>query len=330
LSNLKMEGIAITDCPEVEGLEPCAFFGKGLCPYCYSERAYRLRAATAGGLKATGRGTVRLGTWIEVLPRHYRRFKELFPERRYFLLTRGLNPMSMYREVDADPLALNIQVSVDAMRETVPGEDALRQLLTLDKAFFRLKTTFENARRLDRLVEDLGIPRRRVMETPLRARRWAYGRTTPLEKLGWGYREFLRCNTPCADCVDENGLVACLVTPRFNPSRMVYGPPPRQSMYVKVPWQQTIREAIRAMGEVREVEGKPMRILSLPRIYDYVLSHYPAVIYKPTWQFRVRVAVQLCAVNVGRGLWAIPARAEQVVTLTSFSGLRTEWEISTQ
>lgn len=35
---MKMEGVFITDCPEVEGLEPCFFFGSGLCPYCYAER----------------------------------------------------------------------------------------------------------------------------------------------------------------------------------------------------------------------------------------------------------------------------------------------------
>jgi hypothetical protein len=313
MSNLKMKGIAITDCPEVEGLEPCAFFGRGLCPHCYAERAYRLRVATSGGLKATGRGIVRLGTWIEVLPRHYRRFKELFPSRRYFTLTRGLNPMEMYKEMEGDPLALNIQVSVDYVGRYVPDEDRLHQLLALSKAFFRLKTTDDNAAKL----AELGIPRRRVIETPLRGKKWAYGRTTPLEKLGWPYKEFLRCNTPCRECVAENGLVACLVTPRFDPARMIYGPPPRQSMYVQVPWQGTIREAIRTLGEVQDVDGRPVRALPLSRIYEYFLSQYPAVVYKPTWQFRVRVAVQQCAVHVGKGVWGLPAKAEQQVLLTS-------------
>lgn len=32
MSNLTIAGVAITDCHEIEGMEPCIFFGKGLCP----------------------------------------------------------------------------------------------------------------------------------------------------------------------------------------------------------------------------------------------------------------------------------------------------------
>jgi len=287
------------------------------------ERSWRLRSRTWGGHRTTGRGIIRLGTYIEPLPRHYAKFKELFPERRYFLLTRGLNPMSMYREVEADPLALNIQVSVDSIPTglpfadgksgLVPSEGRLRELLTLKKAYFRLKTTSENAA----VLAGLGIPRGRVIETPLRAKKWAYGRATPLEKLGWHYREFLRCNTPCSDCVRENAFVACLVTPHMDPSKLNYGPPPRESMYLDVPWKQAICDAISTQGEMKEIDGKAMAVLPLARIYEYVLAHYPAVVYKPTWKFRVRVAVQLCAVNAGRGMWGLPMKAV-TAPLTSF------------
>jgi len=222
-----------------------------------------------------------------------------------------------------DPLALNLQVSVDFIPKglpfadgksgLVPSEERIRELLTLSKAYFRLKTTAENAA----VLAGLGIPKARVIETPLRGKKWAYGRTTPLERLGWPYREFLRCNTPCSDCVRENAFVACLVTPRTDISKLNYGPPPREAMYVDVPWKQAICDAISTQGEMRKVEGKAMAVLPLAKIYEYVLAHYPAVIYKPTWKFRVRVAVQLCAVNAGRGIWGLPMKAI-TVPLASF------------
>jgi hypothetical protein len=326
-----MEGAGLEPCPEIEQLQPCVFFGSGKCPECYSERLFKLRKATSRHVhKATpAHGLVRLGTYIEILPPMWDSFKAGegvwsccgarwsrpdFRTRSYFLITRGLSPLSFYERVAADPACVNIQVSVDLWPDgtTIPDEDRLARFALEPKVIFRAKTTPENAHLWAGLFDRLSVAVGRVMETPLRSRvmetklldgHFSYGRKTLLEKAGWNWRSFLRCNTACADCRKENGVTACAVRPTtlLTLGRRARSPPPRHNLTLHdIAWR---AEAQRFLAE-RGGRG------TTKEAYAWFALRFPAlVVGKPSWQFKVRVALQRAGVRTedGKG-WRLEHR----------------------
>ena len=103
--NIKMRGQRIVEVPEIEGNLPCEFFGKGTCPGCYSETLYPIRRAKVkGNAKTPPRGLLRAGVWREWTPDDWKRFKTMYPTRRYFLVTRGLWSKEHHELVLAGPV----------------------------------------------------------------------------------------------------------------------------------------------------------------------------------------------------------------------------------
>jgi hypothetical protein len=320
VANLKMEGAHLHNCPEVEQLRPCEFFGQGLCPSCYALPLLKLRRATSGHVhKATPRGgVVRLGTYLEVTPAMWADFKagrgrwdccdaewvrEDFRTRPYFLITRGLAPLDFYAAVLADPACVNVQVSTDILPDgrIVPDRERLAWFAGQPKAIFRAKSTPENARAWAPLVDGLSIPRARVMETPLREGSHAYGKETPLQRVGWYWRDFLRCNSTCAACPRENGVLACVVRPRTL-ATLAQRPreePPRHGLPLHaLAWAEETRRALAELGGTARVAD----------LYRWFERRHPGVVAgKPNWQFKVRVAVQRVGVRTedGKG-WRLP------------------------
>lgn len=325
MNNLKMAGVALHSCPEVEQLEPCSFFGAGLCPSCYAEPLLKLRKATSRHVhKRTPKGgLIRLGTYIEVLPEHYNSFKAGqgtwrccgaawsradFPTRRFFLITRGLSPVDFYERVAADPYCVNIQVSVDILdgNVTVPDEYRLGELARIPKVLFRAKTTGQNARLWAPLFDRLEVALGRVMETPLRSRvletkledgAFAYGKRTLLEQAGWDTPAFMRCNTACADCHKENGFLACAVAPAMMARLSVLSrpAPPRHTFTLHhIKWADEARRMLGDLGGSATVQ----------QAYAWFAEHHPElVVGKPNWRFKVRVALQRVATRTDGRTW---------------------------
>jgi hypothetical protein len=217
--NRKMMGTQIVMCPEIERADPCIYFGKGFCPNCYAERLWFLRKQSwKGRTKTPAKGLIRLGTWREILPQDYERFKSLFPYRYFFLITRGLLPMWFYEKINSDQFCVNLQVSVDIVNnKVIPTEEKLLKFSKLSKILYRFKTLPSNVDAFVELSQKLGIPSCRILETPLRL---PYGQKlydpTPMSKR-LAKNSFLRCNTECIDCTKENGTLVCAINPeKFN------------------------------------------------------------------------------------------------------------------
>jgi hypothetical protein len=343
-----LDGSSITWVPEVEGTEPCKWFGAGKCPGCYSFKLWRVRKRNPDSKQKTpARGLVRLGTYIEITWAHWLKFKRLMPERRYFLVTRGLEEEEFYRAVEADPYCLNIQVSTDILKtargsEVVPGEDRLRWfLVNVSKAIFRFKTQAEashdsvtgldllpNVADFSALRTRLSIPPARVMETPLRLPKVPHvlHSITPLEKSGWDTRTFLRCNSACDDCSKENGFMACAAVSKvlerleaISPAQPVRATPDQIRAVEeggRIEWGDLVTQALRQLGGRARVA----------HLYKQVLQMRPEVeqaFYGDAWKFKVRQAVQRVAqLDRGTGEWFIPGA--QQTTLTGTEGA-TPW-----
>lgn len=76
--NRKMANTELIECPEIEQLQPCVLFGKGLCPSCYALPTYTMRVARSRHKhhRTEKHGLIRLGTYIEVLPEMWNSFKK--------------------------------------------------------------------------------------------------------------------------------------------------------------------------------------------------------------------------------------------------------------
>jgi hypothetical protein len=323
MSNLKMAGVPLHECPEVEQLLPCVFFNTGKCPSCYAEAGHRLRLRNSRHVhkKTPKGGVVRLGTWREVLPPDWAAFKAGrgtwsccrgtwerpdFPTRPYFMVTRGLSPIAFYRQVAEDPACVNLQVSVDLspLGLPTPGIGQLAELVKLPKVILRAKSTDANAQLWAGLVDGLSIPRSRVMETPLRLKGQvhAYGRETPLERAGWAQRSFVRCNTPCGACVKENGLLGCVARPAALVQLEARPRPPAPRSTVEPEAVAWVPEARRGLAEM----GGEARVRDL---YAWFLREHPGLDeMRLNWQFRIRVAVQQVATLTPRGTWLAEGR----------------------
>lgn len=129
-------------CPELEQVKGCQYFGKGLCPSCYSYQLHSMRKFSTKHThrRTPKRGLIRLGTYIEVTPELWKAFKTNtlkcdqcgkhldrpdFPKRGYFLITRGLLDEKFYSEVIADPHCANIQISTDILERDPKGNQEL-------------------------------------------------------------------------------------------------------------------------------------------------------------------------------------------------------------
>lgn len=246
-----------------------------------------------------------------------------FPTRSYFLITRGLSRRSFYRKVAADRYCVNIQVSTDilerdpekkselefyiasGMAEALPTGKVLvpprRKLLFFakyPKVIFRFKTLTSNVADFVALQRELEIPRYRVMETPLRTAKepHVYQTRTYLEKAGWDFREFGRCNTRCQDCRYENGILLCAARGEMLPilSKAPRPTPPRHDvLHLRLPrGKQWKSEAVRCMI----AQGGSC---SVRQAYAWFLGEYPVLAHgKPGWPFKVRVALQRAGMRV--------------------------------
>ena len=296
-----MRGQRIVEVPEIEGNTPCQLFGKGTCPGCYSETLYPIRRAKVkGNAKTPPRGLLRAGVWREWTPDDWKRFKSMYPTRRYFLVTRGLWSKEHHEQVLDDPYCVNVQVSTWRIGgEFSPDIEMLRWLLsTSEKTIIRLISSRETASEFAALVKELGAWWR-LMETPLRQSGGpkTYGTETPLQAAG--VKVGIRCNTPCEECIKENGFLGCAVTaeflkripslPEFTPER--HAPEPR----IRFPWSEVTTSSLLALG------GEA----SLQDLYAKARELYPKIETSPLWQIRIRARVQEIAINVGRGRWRI-------------------------
>lgn len=298
--NIKMRGQRIGEVPEIEGSLPCLLFGKGTCVGCYSEAAYRIRKAKVvpGAARANRKGLLRAGVWREWTPEDWERFKKLYPERNYFLVTRGICPKEFYGRVLADPHCINLQVSTWYVNgEFSPDIEKLKWLLSVSgKTVIRAITSEENAVAFARLIEGLGCWWR-FMETPWRKPGGpkTYGTETPLERAGT--RVGIRCNTPCEDCIEENGFLGCAVTAPFLrkiPELPVFNPARHSKLLRKrFRWTELVAEAFRRLGGESSLQG----------LYAAVREIEPKVAENPMWQLRIRSRVQELAVRVGPGRW---------------------------
>ena len=212
--NKKMKGSPIVMCPEIEGIDKCIYFGTGMCKNCYAENLWQKRkTGWRGKSKTPPSGLIRLGTWREILPEDYMKFKELFPERDFFLITRGLLSQEFYSKIDKDSRCRNIQASVDINEgESIPNKEKLKELLALKKVLFRFKTMDSNVTDFMCLAAELEIPKDRILETPLRLGGYKGHKNyqaTPLSEH-WDKGTYWVCNTECADCAKENGVLVCV------------------------------------------------------------------------------------------------------------------------
>lgn len=331
MTNLKMQGIPLHQCPEIEQLKPCIYFGKGVCPDCYAEPLHKLRKATSKHVhkKTSKKGVVRLGTYIEVLPEDWEAFKRGegkwnccgevwkrpdFCDRPYILITRGLLPFDFYVRVAQDKKCINIQVSTDILADgtIIPSEERLKLFASIPKVIFRAKSHPCNLRKWTELFNRIQLSSiGRVMETPLRSRvletkleegEFAYGKRTLLEDAGWDWHQFMRCNTKCRDCKKENGFTACLATPAMTHNLLAKNanrePPPRHTFTLHhIKWAQEARLMLMDMnGEATVREAYTW----------FAMKHPELVVGKPNWQFKVRVAIQRVAVKGEAGKWVSP------------------------
>lgn len=217
--NTKLINSGLVDVPEIEGSKGCVYFNKKigtkeLCESCYAKGLWYVRKNTFKGIRKTPkRGVCRLGTWSEILPEDYKKFKELFPTRKFFLITRGLLNPNFYNKLNNDPCCLNIQISVDwhEVAGYIPNVHKVKWFLSLPKVLLRFKTTHENVERFTCLKSILNIGNNRILETPLRTRSNGIKlyQTSPMNKIGQA-GHFL-CNSKCVDCssTGNNKMLVC-------------------------------------------------------------------------------------------------------------------------
>jgi hypothetical protein len=152
------------------------------------------------------------------------------------------------------------------------------------------------------------------METPLRLRdqQFHYYQDTPLQLAGWSWADFGRCNTVCAKCYTENGVLLCAAKPptlehlgsaqRVPPIRIAA--PSR-----KVRWVADTSRAIVAVADKK-------KRAQLRDIYAWFNEEFPFITTKPTWQAKIRINVQKVGKNTARGVWQLkPAYYEKLKTL---------------
>ncbi len=338
--NKKLEDSGIVWCPEIEGAKPCVemvgpqFTQTPKCPGCFAASLGRIRRSRWSNHQATSRrGLIRLGTWREILPADYDAFclgrgtrddgshwiRPDFPNRAHFVITRGLQPWSLYEAMQKNFRCLTIQVSVDILVtpegvQQYPGDDRLSQFLALDKSLFRLKTlaapgmdrgtTFQpNVDHFQALIQRLGIPSMRILETPLRlGGNRQYSTATPLEDAGWDPKSFLRCNSVCGDCPGrdgegENRVLVCGANARLiqilqeqgniTPRRIQ--PSPRKD----IAWTAVTIRAWLELGGTAQLQD----------LYAAALRLEPALAQRAHHQAKIRAVVQKYGVREGRGRW---------------------------
>jgi hypothetical protein len=338
--NRKLGKSGITECFEIEGSRPCKWMAGSdnsqspLCPGCWAAKLWKVRNANSKNRRSTPkRGLIRLGTWRETTFQDWKDFKAGrgqrqdgtpwerpdFPQRRYFVVTRALEEPEFYEALQADPLCLNIQVSVDVIctkggsAVQVPNDDRLRQLLALPKAVFRLKTLagarrhrgidYEaNVSHFQDMRLRLAIPAMRILETPLRLGTHTYGDETPLQLAGEDPATFMRCNTPCQDCGGHNGenkVLACAATAVIikrleaigNNRPIRIAKPPE----VHVDWAKVCKQAMEELGGTA----------NLTDIYVRAVAIEPAAARNPIWDVKVRQAVRRLADRIGPAIWSL-------------------------
>lgn len=337
--NLKMEDAGLAVCREIEQLRGCSLFG-GKCVMsrinaCYAEKAIKIRRKNSRHIHGSTPldGVIRLGVYIEVTPELWAEFKaghgkwaccgeewtrEDFPTRSYFLITRGIWSEEFYTKVLNDPYCLNVQVSTSIFEElgdTVdPAPAKLAWFAKQEKVIFRYGTTTENVHKFVKLTEDLGIPRYRIMETPMRlkGRPHYYNTRTYLEDAGWKWQEFGRCNTECKDCVKENGTTLCAARPRLLPilGQKVRAPPVRViagEIPRNVPeWREEVVSAMNELGGEAQTR----------QVYAVIEGRFPLLSkLKPGWKFRVRVLIQEVAepnMKVYPAVWTLHKEQRRV------------------
>lgn len=207
--NSKLDKSNITDCPEIEEDLPCQYFNKveSLCKSCYAKDLWPIRKSVYKGKRKTQPNKlIRLGTWKEITWLDYIKFKKLFPNREYFLISRGFQK-EIYNEMLLDKLALNIQISVDIHDDSriVPPFEILEKLKLNRKILFRFKTEPHNVQEFISLARALNISGERILETPQRYRQkhssHKLGNVTPFELNSF---KTLSCNSKCIDCAVKN------------------------------------------------------------------------------------------------------------------------------
>ena len=233
------------------------------------------------------------------------------------MISRGLSELSFYEKMLQDRYIANLQVSVDVLPELdsllVPDRERLSWFVKYPNVIFRFKTTTYNVHHFMRLQEELGIPRMRVMETPLRLPELShiYGTRTYLEEAGWKTSTFGRCNTMCQNCHAENGVLLCAAkAPLLERLPFIERPPPPRyrSHQVRLPkgavWK---REAIACMTEHG---GK----CTVQEAYAWYLKKYPVLEFgKPNWTFKVRVALQRAGVSAGQSTWKLKPEYQNTI-----------------
>lgn len=340
--NHKMGDSGIVGVPEIEGTKPCIymtgekFTDSPMCPGCYAAATGPQRRATSGGRASTPeKGLIRLGTNREILPEDYDAFvagrgvrengeawvRPDFQTRNHFLITRGILDWAFYERIMPNPHLINVQVSVDILVtgdeiRQIPDDARLRQFLAHGKVMFRFKTLAapakepggdmfgENVRLFQELRDRLGIPKHRILETPLRlSMNRTYQTLTPLEAAGEDSREFTRCNSECGSCGSskpgeaENRVMVCGATEKVlamlarigNTVPLRVEAKPR----VKIPWTELTRRAWISLGGTA----------SLQDIYAKVRELEPAAAHNLGLTTRVRGIVQSNGENISRGVW---------------------------
>lgn len=224
------------------------------------------------------KGLLRAGVWREWTYDDWKRFKSLFPDRRYFLVSSGFWEKEQYEEVLRDDGCVNLQISTWLLGgDFAPSEQVVRSLLEASpKVIVRLLTDMENVPSFARRVGRSGCWWR-FMETPIRRHGGmkTYGTETPLEKVG--VRVGIRCNTSCEDCTRENGFLGCAATarmvqriqttPAFQPER--HEPVPK----VRYAWSRITADGLNALG------GEA----SLQELYAKVTEANPGIEKNPMW-----------------------------------------------
>lgn len=196
----------------------------------------------------------------------------------------------------ADPLLVNLQISVDILPElgyaVVPDKERLKWFLKYKNVIFRFKTTDPLVSRFIDLANELRIPGGRIMETPLREPKHPhyYSMVTPLEKAGWDTQSFGRCNTKCEDCRYENGLLLCAA----NASMLsilptIKRPPPPRLTWPAMKSTEDIKWKAEAVRCMLEHGGQ----VTVQQAYKWFLREYPILEHgKASYDMKIRYALQ--------------------------------------
>lgn len=336
--NAKMVGSHIVECPEIEEAKACIHFdaegrASPKCPGCYALALFPMRRAGWKSKQETPRrGLIRLGTWREITKEDYGAFlagrgvrangdewvRPDLPRRAHFVITRGLEPKELYRQMLDNPRCLNIQVSVDIIKTAAgttqwPSDERLQWFQQFGKVLFRFKalgddvtrsgvTYQRNVEEFTALADRIGIPYGRVLETPLRlSGNRQYHTETPLEAAGWNPTKFWRCNSECSDCgttptkQGENQFLVCAATETI--LRRIQNVVParvEKQPRLKVAWKDVV------MGVIEKHEGP----IALPQLYLDVEKVSPDAATSPVFKEKVRQVAAKHATRIHRGVYA--------------------------